>query len=128
MLALPSMTASILEHIHFERLTLCGSRVSRSYPIPTIKVRSVMTDRQATCFVSYCRENADLNSIRYLVRQLREVSNNQIHFFFDEDATGGIKLTDFMSQIRKVDAILLLLTPQYRRRVLERRRCLCRVH
>jgi ABC-type multidrug transport system fused ATPase/permease subunit len=80
-----------------------------------------MTERRATCFVSYCHENADLNSIHYLVRQLRELSNNQIHFFFDENATGGTKLTNFMSRIKNVDAILLLLTPQYRRRVLERK-------
>lgn len=79
------------------------------------------TTKRPTCYVSYCHEAADLNSIEYLIKHhLLDAAQQQIEFIFDRDQRAGIDLDKFMELIRSVDGIILLLTPEYKTKVQNR--------
>ncbi len=78
------------------------------------------TFKKPSCFISYCREGADYDSVRYLVQQLNDAAGGEIEFLFDEDLTPGSDLPKFMELVRSVNGIIVLLTPQYKRRVEDR--------
>ncbi len=80
-----------------------------------------MTNRRPTCFLSYCREEADNDSIAHLVQHLKETSRHQINFLFDEDLEAGTDLTTFMDRLDTTDGVIILLTPEYKKRVNERK-------
>ncbi|HHT9106685.1 MAG TPA: ATP-binding protein [Candidatus Wujingus californicus] len=80
-----------------------------------------MDKKRPTCFVSYCREGADNNSIQHLIQQLRQASERQIEFFLDADLDAGSKLGSFMDLLRITDGVIILLTPEYKTRVEERK-------
>ena len=80
-----------------------------------------MDKKRPTCFVSYCREGADHDSIEYLLQQLRQASVRQIEFLFDAELGAGSKLGSFMDLLRITDGVIILLTPEYKARVEERR-------
>lgn len=73
-----------------------------------------------TCFISYCREGVDTDSVHYLVQQLRDASGGQIEFLFDEYLEPGSDLPEFMDAVKNANGIIVLLTPQYKRKVEER--------
>lgn len=77
--------------------------------------------KRPTCFISYCRENADSDSIEHFVQGLRQVARNQVSFLFDEDLNPGDDLPAFMAMLDSVDGVILILTPEYRQRVETRR-------
>jgi energy-coupling factor transporter ATP-binding protein EcfA2 len=73
--------------------------------------------RKPTCFISYCREGMDQDSMKYLVQQLQDASHGEIRFLFDEQMTPGADVYKFMELVTVADGILIMLTPQYRERV-----------
>jgi energy-coupling factor transporter ATP-binding protein EcfA2 len=77
----------------------------------------VASRTQPTCFISYCRDNGDSESIKHLVDSLRQTSRNKIEFLFDEDQLPGSDLYDFMTRIKDVDGVIILLSPEYKARV-----------
>lgn len=77
-------------------------------------------NNKPTCFVSYCREGMDADSVYYLVQQLRDASGGQIEFLFDEYLKPGSDLPEFMDAVKSANGIIILLTPQYKRKVEER--------
>ena len=80
-----------------------------------------MEKRRPTCFVSYCREGAAHDSIQHLIQQLRQTSGRQIDFWFDVDLEAGSKIGSFMDLLRIADGVIILLTPEYKSRVEERK-------
>ncbi len=80
-----------------------------------------MNNKRPTCFVSYCREGADQDSIQHLLQQLRQESVQKIEFLFDADLGAGSKLGSFMDLLRITDGVIILLTPEYKTRVEERK-------
>ncbi len=79
-----------------------------------------MAKNKPSCFISYCREGADSESIQYLVQQLSDAAGEKIEFLFDEQLSPGTDLPGFMDLVKSVNGIIILLTPQYKRRVEER--------
>lgn len=77
-------------------------------------------ENKPTCFISYCREGVDADSVHYLVQQLRDASGGQIEFLFDEFLEPGSDLPEFMNAVKTANGIIILLTPQYKRKVEER--------
>jgi Cdc6-like AAA superfamily ATPase len=78
------------------------------------------TNTKPTCFISYCRDHVDRDSINYLVQELRLKSRNTIDFLYDEELGLGKKLGTFMELIRVADAVIILLTPDYKLRTEDR--------
>ena len=76
-----------------------------------------MGDARPTCFISYCREGVDEISVKHFVQHLKEISKNGIDFLFDDDLPGGARFDKFMELIRETDGVILLLTPEYKKRV-----------
>ena len=70
-----------------------------------------------TCFISYCHEGADSDSIEYLIQQLREESGNKIDFLYDAELRPGSRVVAFMDLVKKSDGIIILLTPSYKQRI-----------
>lgn len=73
-----------------------------------------------TCFISYCRDNADTESIEHFVQALKQTSKNQIDFLFDEELLPGDDLQKFMESLQCADGVILLLTPEYKAKVQNR--------
>ena len=78
------------------------------------------TRKKPTCFISYCREGIDLDSVRSLVQQLHDASGEDIEFLFDEYLKPGADLPSFMELVEHASGVIVLLTPQYKRKVEER--------
>lgn len=76
--------------------------------------------KRPTCFISYCHENADSDSLQHFVQALRKTSRSQIDFLFDEDLNPGEDVPQFMEMLTKVDGVLIVLTPEYNQRVINR--------
>jgi len=73
-----------------------------------------------TCFISYCHSDTDRDVLEFVINEIETHSQQGIDFYFDEDVPFGKRFTDFMSQISSVDVILVLLTPNYKRKTAER--------
>lgn len=67
-----------------------------------------------TCFVSYCREDTDHETIKALVEELREISLRTIEFYYDRDLKGGSRVSMHEERLARADCIVVVLTPQYR--------------
>ena len=76
--------------------------------------------KNQTCFISYCREDNDIKTIKYLINSLYESSNEKINFLIDEDLPVGHSFNDFMNLINSADAVIVLLTPGYKRKCEDR--------
>ncbi len=73
-----------------------------------------------TCFISYSRKDNDLNTIKMLIKYLEEASENRIDFLFDENLEIGKNFISFMDLINNVDAVIVLMTPEYKRKAEDR--------
>lgn len=73
------------------------------------------------CFVSYCHDDVDRSTLDYLRYLLKEQSDEKYELLIDEDLEYGADLTAFMELLDDVDAVLLLLSPAYKRKVAERK-------
>jgi hypothetical protein len=80
-----------------------------------------MSESKAICFVSYCHGDIDREVLQYVRFLLESRSQQKYEILIDEDVPTGGDLEDFMAFPDKVDAVLILLTPEYKRRVLERK-------
>lgn len=77
-----------------------------------------MNTKKPSCFISYCRDGIDRDSINYLIKYFYEISNEEINFIFDEYSLDpGDDLPNFMDLVKTVDGIIVILTPQYKKRV-----------
>ena len=76
--------------------------------------------QRPTCFISYCRDGVDRDTVDHLVQQLRQTSRQRVEFLYDEDLDAGAKLPAFMDMLRSVDGVILLLTPEYKTKTEDR--------
>lgn len=73
-----------------------------------------------TLFVSYSHENVDRDKLDYLLDQIQRRGRNSIRVLIDlQEVRLGGSFTDYMSLIDSynVDAVLMVLTPSYKRKV-----------
>ena len=75
------------------------------------------TGKKPSCFVSYCQKDINVESLSFLIQELRELSNYEINFFWDRDQLTGINLNNFMDELYICDAVILLLSPAYKDRI-----------
>ncbi len=80
----------------------------------------MLNKKKPICFISYCRDGADIDSITHLVQQLKDISRHKVDFLFDEDLNAGSKLGSFMELLRIVDGVIILLSPEYNAKVKDR--------
>lgn len=80
-----------------------------------------MSEQKYTCFVSYCHSDIDREVLHYLRFMLEENSRQKYDFLLDEDLPPGANLDEFMALLDKVDAVIILLTPEYKNKVKDRK-------
>lgn len=80
----------------------------------------VQTKTKPSCFISYCHEDTNKVAISFLVQELKELGGTDITFYWDRDLLTGSRLEAFMDQLYTSDAIILLLSPAYKRKVDDR--------
>ncbi len=75
--------------------------------------------KKARCFISYCSSDAKPNDVAAIVRHLNKMAKNReynIEFLFDKDLSVGNDLNEFMQEIRTVDSIIVICTPDYKKK------------
>ncbi len=75
--------------------------------------------KKAHCFISYCSSDAKPNEVAAIVRHLNMMAKSReynIEFLFDKDLSVGNDLNEFMQEIRTVDSIIVICTPDYKKR------------
>ncbi|MGA1845355.1 MAG: toll/interleukin-1 receptor domain-containing protein [bacterium] len=77
----------------------------------------VRTKSRPTCFISYCHEDTNKDAIAFLVYELKELGGIDTTFYWDRELLTGSRLKAFMDQLYSSDAIILLLSPAYKRKV-----------
>lgn len=73
------------------------------------------------CFISYCHDDVDRVTLDYLRFLLKEHSEERYELLIDEELHYGADLNDFMDLLNVVDAVILLLSPAYKRKVDDRK-------
>jgi len=76
--------------------------------------------KKQKCFISYNRSDCDLETIESMIDYLGKCSKYSIDFLIDEKLKTGKDLNRFMNLIKTVDAIIVLLTPEYKKKADER--------
>ena len=76
--------------------------------------------KKQKCFISYNRSDCDLYTIKSMIGYLKTFSKDSIDFLLDEDLEIGKDLDLFMDFLKKVDAIIVLLTPEYKKKADEK--------
>lgn len=79
-----------------------------------------MSFSRPTAYLSYSYEDVDRDSIDAFVSWLIELSNDELNVLYDDDLNPGKDLQEFMKKIYEVDAAIVLLTPSYKKKVLNR--------
>lgn len=69
------------------------------------------------CFVSYSHQDTEPKKIACLLEWLKELSENKLEFIFDTSLVAGDNINQFMSGIKNVDCIIMLLTPSYKAKI-----------
>lgn len=75
--------------------------------------------KKARSFISYCSSDAKPNDVAAIVRYLNEMAKKReynIEFLFDKDLSVGNDLNEFMQEIRTVDSIIVICTPDYKKK------------
>jgi len=72
------------------------------------------------CFISYNKNDCDLDTLKIMIDYLRKYSNYSIDFLIDEDLKTGKDINVFMNLIKEVEAIIILLTPEYKKKADEK--------
>jgi hypothetical protein len=79
--------------------------------------------RKPSCFVSYSHDDIDRDVLDYFAYLISENSNDAYEVLLDTDLPYGEDFQDFMDRLSsdEVIAVIILLTPSYKQKVLERR-------
>lgn len=75
--------------------------------------------KKARCFISYCSSDAKPDDVSAIVRHLNQMAKSReynIEFLFDKDLSVGNDLNEFMQEIRTVDSIIVICTPDYKKK------------
>ena len=73
------------------------------------------------CFISYCHDDADFNSIDAFENEIEKISQKRFEIVRDKKSVSvGESISSHESQITNSNIIILLLTPKYREKVISR--------
>jgi energy-coupling factor transporter ATP-binding protein EcfA2 len=73
-----------------------------------------------TCFISYCHEGSDRDTLDYLIHTLKDHLGSGEQLLYDQHLSTGEDFKDFMAMLDRVDVVIILLSPSYKRKVVER--------
>ena len=77
--------------------------------------------RKPSCFVSYSYEDIDRATLEYFAFLIREKSDDAYEILLDTELPYGNDFQEFMNRLNsEVNAVILMLTPSYKRKILER--------
>lgn len=79
-----------------------------------------MSFSKPTIYISYSHEDVDRDSLDAFVNWLGELSNNELDALYDDDLNPGRDLREFMKKLYEVDATMIIMTPSYKRKILNR--------
>src|ERR1700732_3888552 len=79
-----------------------------------------MPKTKPSCFISYCHQDMDTQTLEKFEELLTEVSEDYIEFIRDVRHPVGGNWDEFMEIVNSADAAILLLTPEYKKRVTAR--------
>lgn len=77
--------------------------------------------KKARCFISYCSSDAKPENVAAIVRHLSSMAKKReynVEFLFDKNLAVGNDLNVFMNEIDNVDSIIVICTPEYKKRYL----------
>lgn len=77
----------------------------------------------ARCFISYCSSDAKSEEVAVIVKHLEKLAKNKeynIEFLFDKNLSVGNDLNRFMQEIKTVDSIIVICTPDYKKRYMNK--------
>jgi hypothetical protein len=75
-----------------------------------------------SCYISYCYDDMDWVTLNFVIGEIKEKSGGKIDFLFDKDRLKvGRSINRFIEQIEKSHSVILILTPKYKEKVLERK-------
>ncbi len=72
------------------------------------------------CFISYNHSDADRDTLDLLREWLESAGNSHLDILFDKNLEYGNDITKFMELISKVNGILIIFTPGYKQKILNR--------
>ncbi|MDT4922634.1 MAG: hypothetical protein QOG01_347 [Pseudonocardiales bacterium] len=79
-----------------------------------------MSDRRPSCFISYCHDDVEPAYLDAVTAWLRDAGQDQIEIYCDRALGVGRDLNNFMHLLQEVDAVVILMTPNYKRKVVDR--------
>ena len=77
-------------------------------------------NRKGSCFISYCHEKIDKELVKHFANELENKTNHEIMVLLDQNIQVTGRINQYMDLISSVDAIVLLLTPEYNKRIQNR--------
>lgn len=81
-----------------------------------------MTRKRPACFISYSHEDIDHETIGYFRYLLQKYAKDDFDVLIDRDLPIAANLEEFMNLLKeKVDAVIILMTPSYKSKVLGRK-------
>ena len=72
------------------------------------------------CFISYCHSDVDKDILNCLIQWLEEISNNNIEILIDHNLNPGDSLNEFMDNLLSINAIIIIMTPNYKKKISNR--------
>lgn len=82
--------------------------------------KMINRNRKPSCFISYCHDGADFDSIAEFENCLNRVADEEIEFLKDNRLRIGDKITEFEKSLNDVDSVIMILTPQYYNKIRSR--------
>ena len=79
-----------------------------------------MSKIKTRCFISYCHQDIDRTDLDYFTDLLESHSNQKYEILIDQKLEPGSNINEFMELLNTVDAVILILSPEYKRRVLHK--------
>lgn len=75
--------------------------------------------KKPKCFITYCNKDINKNQIEVLVEWMRKVCLQKIEFIYDNGVGYHSSFFEFESKIFDADAIIIFLSPKYKKRCLD---------
>jgi energy-coupling factor transporter ATP-binding protein EcfA2 len=76
---------------------------------------------QKSCFISYSHDGIDRDTLDYFVKVLEDAIKPNGKIFIDKNVRYGEDFNQFMKLVESVDLIILVLTPTYKQKVIDRK-------
>jgi len=76
-------------------------------------------EQRKRCFISYSFDDIDQDKLDYLFHTLKESLGRETDLLYYENLPAGYDINDFMAMLDTVSAVIVILTPSYKRKVIE---------